>query len=99
MHAICFLPAMIGKSRLFPNYIGIYQSLKKIINDVDQAVARTLFIMLEEHVEGERGAKIIHELREENLQVSLAAANELVDQEFAPSFCQLREAIRMDAGI
>ncbi len=99
MHAVCRLPPMIANARLNPECRDAYQHLKKILHDVDHAVAGTLFTLLEEHAKGNPWAASIHGLRQENLKVSLAAAHALVRQGLAPSFDQLREAVRMDAGI
>lgn len=99
MHAVCCLPPMIANFKLYSKYKDAYQNLKKILHDLDHAVARTLIVLLDEHAEGRSDASSTFGLREENLKVSVAAAHALVVQGLAPSFDQLREAVRMDAGI
>lgn len=99
MHAVCCLPPMIAKFKLNSQYKDAYQDLKKIIHDLDRAVARTMTMMLKEHDKGRSSAISTSGLREENLQISLEAAHALVNQKLAPSFGQLREAVRMDAEI
>jgi hypothetical protein len=73
--------------------------LKQILRRLDDAVAHTLFPLLEAHARDADDAEDIQRTRRQNLAVSLAAARELVDLGLAPSFDQLREAVRMDAGL
>ncbi len=99
MHAVCSLPAAVARHTLLRQSASAYQALKGIIGSLDGAVAETLFVLLGQHAAGKTGSHDIRELRLENLAVSLAAARELVSLGMAPSVDQLREAIRMDAGI
>ena len=99
MHAVCSLPRMVARARLYQDHENAYQRLKKIIHDLDEAVARTMFALLEDHIQGRTDASGIQVFQKENLSISLAAAKAMADEGLAPSVEQLREAIRMDAGI
>jgi hypothetical protein len=99
MHAVCCLPPAIADARLSTTGQGPYEALKQILRQLDDAVAHTLFPLLEAHARDADDAEDIQRTRRQNLAVSLAAARELVDLGLAPSFDQLREAVRMDAGL
>jgi hypothetical protein len=99
MHAVCCLPPAVAAARLSADRRDVYVALRQILGKVDDAVARTLFPLLDAHACGADAAADVEVLRQENLQLSLDAARCLAALDLVSSFEQLREAIRMDAGL
>jgi hypothetical protein len=99
MHAVCCLPPMVAQCRLQPQRQSAYQRLKQILGDLDHATAATLFQLLDDQSRNQGGTDEIQKLRSRNLNIALDAVRRMVDLNLVPSFDQLREAIRMDAGI
>ena len=99
MHAVCCLPPMIAEYRLQPQRRSVYQRLKRILDNLDHATAATLFQLLDGHFRNQGITDPVQKLRRRNLNTALDAVQGLVELNLAPSFDQLREAIRMDAGI
>ncbi len=97
MHAACAMPSLRSRSRWETASADQLQHLEAIESGLDDAVAGTLFALLDSSEE-ER-AELTANLRDRNLVVALAAAQALVDRELAPSFQALRRAIRIDAGV
>lgn len=99
MHAVCCLPPAVANARLSAAFRSTYEALKQVLHRLDEAVAHTLFALLETHAGDAAAAADIQRLRRQNLEHALSAARDLVALDLAPSFDQLREAVRMDAGL
>ena len=99
MHAACAMPSLRSAARGERGGAERVRQLEAIASPMDDAVAATLFELLDLRREGGGGAERVSELRERNLGTAAAAARALADLGFAPSYRALREAIRIDAGV
>ena len=97
MHAICALPPLFGR-RYLNGHAELIEPLERIIANLNNAVANTLFAMLDSQ-EQSGGNGIISKLRQQNLEVALSSVHDPVSHGLAPSVETLREAIRIDAGM
>jgi len=102
MHAVCALPALSARERT-EGYAGPdLKALRSVIASAQAAVAEVFFAVLEIHetkVEDKvRNARVL-ELRAHSFERALGLVNTLVQVGLATSFDQLREAIRIDAGL
>ena len=99
MHALCAVPPLLSRQRFEPEAAGAIGTLRAIIARLDNAVAASLFQLLDRYESPSKSNGLVAELRTCNLRTAEAGARELVDSGFASSFDELREAIRIDAGM
>lgn len=99
MHALCALPPLAARRRFCNGPVPAYDELKRILRVLDKAVARTVFLLLDQYEEYLQEKGLVAALRVQNLTQALQSSQHLAEAGFAPSFEALREAIRMDAGI
>lgn len=97
MHAVCALPPLLGAARHDPEVERRVRALRQIITAGDEAVAATLFALLDSAA-GTDAPPAAEPLRARNLELARALARRLVEGGFAPSLEQLLEAIRLDSG-
>jgi anaerobic magnesium-protoporphyrin IX monomethyl ester cyclase len=99
MHALCALPPLLAHRRLGDRAETGIDELRRIGRSLDEAVAATLFSLLDFHENDGHGPGIVDRLRRRNLRAAVAGAEELAISGFVRSFAELREAIRTDSGL
>lgn len=99
MHALCALPPVLSACRFDARQQERRTHLERISATMDAAVAASFFALLDDLDRGATDPELVPRLRRHNLDVAITGATELVDAGFAPSFADLREAIRQDTGL
>ena len=99
MHALCAVPVLLSRQRIQSKTETKLRALRNIMETLDGAVADTLFSLLARHQAGSTLNGQVAELRCRNLAVAERGAHRLVTRGFAPSYEELREAIRLDSGM
>ena len=98
MQAVCSLPPLTTRRFLSGEVNADYETLKGIIACLDEAVANTVFALLEEHERKPGHSARRRDLRRRNLDVAAAAADRLARAGFTPFPEQLAEALRQHSG-
>lgn len=99
MHAICMLPPLLAQRHLNNRFQSKLDTLRTILQYHDNAVAQSFFALLDFH-EKDIGSKgLVKELQKKNLDIALRGASDLLNNGFASSYDELREAIKQDADI
>jgi hypothetical protein len=99
MQAVCSLPRVLVRQRFNERAGADVTELLRIERRMDEAVAGTLFSLLDLHEKGTGAPGLVTELRRGNLELACESSRELAASGFAQSFEALREAIRIDAGV
>jgi hypothetical protein len=99
MQAVCSTPRALVRQRFDKRAGADVTELLRIEQRMDEAVAGTLFSLLDLYEKGTGAAGLVTELRRRNLELACEASRELAACGFAQSFEALREAIRIDAGV
>ncbi|WP_020587920.1 B12-binding domain-containing radical SAM protein [Desulfobacter curvatus] len=99
MHAVCSLPPLISQCKFRNEYDDRYYELRRIIDYLDEAVSRTLFLLLEYYETDTIEPVKVSMLRKDNFQTALTATQDLSEHGFAISYDTLRQAIRIDSGL
>jgi hypothetical protein len=99
MHATCCLPPLLAQRTLDGRLAPRIQQLREINFVLDEAVARSLFTLLDLHQHAIGPGGLVESLRQQNFGTALSASTELHRHGFAPSYDALREAIRKDSGM
>jgi hypothetical protein len=100
MHALCSQLPLLARCELSPGKdagAGAAE-IKEIQDRLDEAVADTLFALLDFYEQGRGVPGIVSQLQQRNLEIALAESRDLAAGGFAPSFDLLREAIRLDSA-
>ena len=102
MHAVCALPALSARQRVDRCDVPGLAALRAIIASARDAVAKCFFSLLD-LCQANAGQAVppahILELRTRSLELALALVGALTRDGLVPTFDQLREAIRIDAGV
>jgi hypothetical protein len=99
MQAVCSLPRALVRQRFDERTGADVPELLRIERRMDEAVAGTLFSLLDVHEKGTGAPGLVAEWRRRNLELACECSRELAAAGFAQSFESLRQAIRIDAGV
>ena len=100
MQAICSLPPLIAKKRIYgQRFESAYKNLKSTIDFLDNSVAESFFQLLSIHEREAITEADLTKMQKQNLEKAIRGAKELVQHGFADSFSSLRTAIKIDSGL
>ncbi len=99
MEALCALPRIVAQKLLHGGSQKQYENIKHINHMLRVPVLNTLCALIDHHElkSGDKG--LVKNLRKKNLQIAIEAVSQLSQQIGRVSFEELREAIRIDAGV